>query len=72
MFSGSIPALVTTFRDEALDERAYRDFCAWQVSEGCTGAGAVRHDRRIGDADQRDEHRRCIELAVERRRAGLT
>ena len=37
MFRGSIPALVTIFRDEALDERAYRDFCAWQIEEGSHG-----------------------------------
>ena len=34
MFRGSIPALVTAFRDEAMDEGAYRSFVAWQISEG--------------------------------------
>src|SRR5919202_1073209 len=37
MFRGSIPAMVTIFRDEALDERAYLDFCRWQVAEGSHG-----------------------------------
>ena len=37
MFSGSIPALVTPFRDGAFDERAYRDFVEWQIAEGSTG-----------------------------------
>lgn len=37
MFSGSIPALVTPFRDGAFDERAYRDFVEWQITEGSTG-----------------------------------
>ncbi len=64
MFSGSIPALVTIFRDEALDERAYRDFCAWQVSEGSNAlvpCGTTGESATLTEA----EHRRCIELAVE-------
>ena len=64
MFVGSIPALVTIFRDEALDERAYRDFCAWQVSEGSHGlvpCGTTGESATLTGA----EHRRCIELAVE-------
>lgn len=64
MFSGSIPALVTIFRDEALDERAYRDFCAWQVSEGSHGlvpCGTTGESATLTSA----EHRRCIEIAVE-------
>jgi 4-hydroxy-tetrahydrodipicolinate synthase len=64
MFSGSIPALVTIFRDEALDERAYRDFCAWQVSEGSNGlvpCGTTGESATLTAA----EHRRCIEIAVE-------
>jgi 4-hydroxy-tetrahydrodipicolinate synthase len=64
MFSGSIPALVTIFRDEALDERAYRDFCSWQVSEGSHAlvpCGTTGESATLTEAD----HRRCIELAVE-------
>ena len=64
MFSGSIPALVTIFRDEALDARAYRDFCAWQVSEGSAAlvpCGTTGESATLTGA----EHRQCIELAVE-------
>ncbi|MGQ0660750.1 4-hydroxy-tetrahydrodipicolinate synthase [Sphingosinicella sp.] len=64
MFSGSIPALVTIFRDEALDARAYRDFCAWQVSEGSTAlvpCGTTGESATLTS----EEHRRCIALAVE-------
>jgi 4-hydroxy-tetrahydrodipicolinate synthase len=64
MFSGSIPALVTIFRDEALDERAYRDFCAWQVGEGSRAlvpCGTTGESATLTAA----EHRRAIELAVE-------
>ncbi len=34
MFSGSIPALVTPFRDGSFDETAYRSFIDWQIEEG--------------------------------------
>ncbi|SMF78864.1 4-hydroxy-tetrahydrodipicolinate synthase [Allosphingosinicella indica] len=37
MFRGSIPALVTPFRDEAFDEGVYRDFVEWQIAEGTHG-----------------------------------
>ncbi|MET0270013.1 MAG: 4-hydroxy-tetrahydrodipicolinate synthase [Sphingomonas sp.] len=37
MFSGSIPALVTPFRDGGFDETAFRDFVDWQIAEGSTG-----------------------------------
>ena len=49
MFSGSIPALVTPFRDGGFDEAAFRGFVDWQIAEGSTGARAVRHDRRERD-----------------------
>ncbi|MGE0178521.1 MAG: 4-hydroxy-tetrahydrodipicolinate synthase [Sphingomonas sp.] len=64
MFEGSIPALVTIFRDEALDERAYAEFCAWQVAEGSTGlvpCGTTGESATLTET----EHRRCIEIAVE-------
>lgn len=34
MFSGSIPALVTPFRDGSFDEAAYRALIDWQIEEG--------------------------------------
>jgi 4-hydroxy-tetrahydrodipicolinate synthase len=37
MFSGSIPALVTPFRDGSFDEAAFRGFVDWQIGEGSTG-----------------------------------
>jgi 4-hydroxy-tetrahydrodipicolinate synthase len=59
MFSGSIPALVTPFRDGRLDETAFRAFVDWQIAEGSsalvpcgtTGESAtmsiVEHDRVV-------------------------
>jgi 4-hydroxy-tetrahydrodipicolinate synthase len=64
MLRGSIPALVTLFRDEALDEGAYRDFVAWQVAEGSHGlvpCGTTGESATLTAA----EHRRAIEIAVE-------
>jgi 4-hydroxy-tetrahydrodipicolinate synthase len=37
MFSGSIPALVTPFRDGAFAEGDYRDLVEWQIAEGSAG-----------------------------------
>jgi 4-hydroxy-tetrahydrodipicolinate synthase len=37
MFSGSIPALVTPFRDGRFDEQAFRSFVDWQIEQGSTG-----------------------------------
>jgi 4-hydroxy-tetrahydrodipicolinate synthase len=64
MFRGSIPALVTIFRDEALDERGYLDFCRWQVAQGSHGlvpTGTTGESATLSPA----EHRRVIELALE-------
>ena len=32
MFSGSIPALITPFRNGAVDEAAFRTFVDWQIA----------------------------------------
>src|SRR5688500_1582785 len=64
MFRGSIPALVTPFRDEAFDEGAYRDFVGWQISEGSHGlvpCGTTGESATL----QPGEHRRAIEICVE-------
>ncbi|HEX8063029.1 MAG TPA: 4-hydroxy-tetrahydrodipicolinate synthase [Allosphingosinicella sp.] len=64
MFRGSIPALVTIFRDEALDERAFLDFVRWQVAEGSHAlvpCGTTGESATLTSA----EHRRVIELAIE-------
>jgi 4-hydroxy-tetrahydrodipicolinate synthase len=64
MFRGSIPALVTPFRDEALDEDAYRAFVEWQIGEGSHGlvpAGTTGESATL----RPDEHRRVIQICVE-------
>jgi 4-hydroxy-tetrahydrodipicolinate synthase len=64
LFRGSLPALVTPFRDEALDEAAYRAFVAWQIAEGSHGlvpAGTTGESATL----RVEEHRRVIEICVE-------
>ncbi len=64
MFSGSIPALVTPFRDGALDEAAFRRFVDWQIEQGSSGlvpCGTTGESATLN----RDEHHRVIELCVE-------
>src|ERR1700684_3734319 len=64
MFRGSLPALVTLFCDEALDEASCRDFVAWQIEEGSHGlvpAGTTGESATLTTA----EHQRVIEICVE-------
>lgn len=63
MFKGSIPALVTPFRDEAFDEAAFRDLVEWQIAEGSHGlvpCGTTGESATLSA----DEHRRAIEICV--------
>jgi 4-hydroxy-tetrahydrodipicolinate synthase len=64
MFRGSIPALVTPFRDEAFDEAAYRAFVEWQIAEGSHGlvpCGTTGESATLTP----DEHRRAVRACVE-------
>ena len=63
-FSGSFTALVTPFRDGALDEKAYRDFISWQIDEGSNGLVPCGTTGEAATLSA-DEHRRVIEIAVE-------
>ena len=64
MFSGSIPALVTPFRDGALDEAAFRRFVDWQIDEGSSALVPCGTTGEASTMDN-DEHYRVIELCVE-------
>ncbi len=64
MFSGSIPALVTPFRDGMLDEEAFRAFVDWQIEEGSAGlvpCGTTGESATMTIA----EHNRVIAICVE-------
>ena len=64
MFSGSIPALVTPFRDGAFDEAAFRRLVDWQVENGSSAlvpCGTTGENSTLSNA----EHHRVIEVCVE-------
>lgn len=64
MFSGSIPALVTPFRDGSFDERAFRRLVDWQIEQGSTAlvaCGTTGEASTISNA----EHHRVIEVCIE-------
>ena len=64
MFRGSIPALVTPFRDEQFAEDDYRNFVAWQVEQGSHGlvpCGTTGESATLSA----DEHRRVVTACVE-------
>lgn len=64
MFRGSIPALVTPFRGEALDEEELRRHVEWQIGEGSHALVPVG---TTGEAVtlSREEHLRVVRITVE-------
>lgn len=64
MFSGSIPALVTPFRDGAVDESAFRLLVNWQIEQGSSGlvpCGTTGESATLSY----EEHYRVIDLCLE-------
>ena len=64
MFSGSIPALVTPFRDGAFDEKAFRRLVDWQIENGSAAlvpCGTTGEASTLSNA----EHHRVIEVCIE-------
>jgi 4-hydroxy-tetrahydrodipicolinate synthase len=64
MFTGSIPALVTPFRNGALDEAAFRRLVDWQIENGSSAlvpCGTTGEASTLSNA----EHHRVIEICVE-------
>ncbi len=64
MFRGSIPALVTPFKDGKVDEKAFREFVDWQIKQGSHGLVPVG---TTGESPTLsfDEHKRVVQMAVE-------
>ncbi|BAK66191.1 MULTISPECIES: 4-hydroxy-tetrahydrodipicolinate synthase [Sphingobium] len=64
MFSGSIPALVTPFRDGRVDEAAFRAFVDWQIAEG---SSALVPCGTTGESATMtiEEHNRVVRICVE-------
>ncbi len=64
MFSGSIPALVTPFRDGTFDEAAFRRLVDWQIEQGSRAlvpCGTTGEASTLSNA----EHHRVIEICIE-------
>ena len=64
MFSGSIPALVTPFRDGAVDEAAFRRFVSWQIEEGSHGLVPCGTTGEVPTLT-RDEQHRLISVCID-------
>jgi 4-hydroxy-tetrahydrodipicolinate synthase len=64
MFRGSIPALITPFRDGKVDEKALAELVEWHVAEGSHGLVAVGTTGETPTLSPA-EHRRCVEIVVE-------
>ena len=63
MFSGSIPALVTPFRNGEVDEDAFRRLVSWQIEEGSSAlvpCGTTGESATLSY----DEHYRVIGLCI--------
>ena len=64
MFSGSIPALATPFRDGSFDEAAFRKLVDWQIDNGSAAlvpCGTTGESSTLSNA----EHHRVIEVCIE-------
>lgn len=64
MFRGSIPALVTPFRGEAIDEEELRRHVEWQIEQGSHGlvpCGTTGEAATLG----KEEHYRVVQIVVE-------
>jgi 4-hydroxy-tetrahydrodipicolinate synthase len=67
MFSGSIPALITPFRNGSFDEASYRDFVEWQIAEGSSALVPVG---TTGEAATltKDEHFEVVRVCADQAR----
>lgn len=64
MFSGSLVALITPFRDGKVDEAAFQSFVDWQIKEGTHGlvpCGTTGESPTLSH----DEHDRVVALCIE-------
>ena len=63
MFKGSITALVTPFRDGAIDWQAFEAFVDWQITEGSHGLVPVGTTGE-SPTPSHDEHKRVVEACI--------
>ncbi len=63
MFRGSFTALITPFKNGAIDEKAFQDFVEWQIAEGAHGLVPVGTTGESPTVSH-DEHKRVVELCI--------
>lgn len=70
-FRGSFTALVTPFKNGAVDEAAFRELVEWQIAEGTNGLVPVG---TTGESPtlSHDEHKRVVEWCVDQARGRAT
>ncbi|HEY5208916.1 MAG TPA: 4-hydroxy-tetrahydrodipicolinate synthase [Stellaceae bacterium] len=64
MFQGSMTALITPFRDGAVDEKVFQAFVDWQIKEGTevvVPCGTTGESPTLSH----EEHRRVVDLCIE-------
>src|SRR5260370_35874309 len=64
MFTGTYTAIVTPFRNGAIDEEAYRKLIDFQIQNGVDGIVPVGSTGEAATLDN-DEHLQVIKIAVE-------
>jgi len=67
MFHGSMPALITPFKDGKFDEAAFRALVDWQISSGSHGLVPVG---TTGESPTltHDEHRKVVDVCIDEAR----
>ena len=64
MFEGSLPALITPFKNGAVDEDGFRAFVDWQIEEGSDGlvpCGTTGESPTLSH----EEHMKVVEICIE-------
>lgn len=64
LFSGALTALITPFKNNLIDEEAYRAFIEWQIAEGIHGlvpCGTTGESATLSHA----EHEKVIEICID-------
>ena len=64
MFSGSIVALLTPFKNGKVDEKAFQSFVDWQINQGTNGLVPVGTTGKSPTLSH-EEHMRVVELCIE-------
>lgn len=69
MFSGSCTALITPFRDGAVDYKAFEAFVDWQINEGTNGlvpVGTTGKSPTLSHAEHKQVVEVCVKVANKR------